>query len=244
MRVTKKVGPGHEDERGRFGGAMRRAETRRAMTRGVSLWLLAAVLAAGGCNDRERSVGQRVRHHVVQTVVDQGVTLNRGADPREVVYVLLCAIRDDYAAGDDPAAREAAFDRELAVCAPDYMYFRAFRRSVGRDDAVQRIVWHWAPTLGHYRADFPADWESASKRLVVARTSTTPGPEGETEQARVMIELASPSGDPNASVVGQFQLVREKGYWRIAQVGFVKGIRHLTAGILERFAQGSRNDSG
>ncbi len=183
--------------------------------------------SATGCNDKSRDVGKRVRHHVVETVVDQGVTLDESAGPEEVVYVLLRAIVDDYAAGKDAALREAAFDRQLALCAPDHIFSRTVRKSFGREEGVQRIVWRWAPVLGHYRGDFPADLESAKRRLVTVRQ--VKDDDGRLERARVELEVASPDEDPNASVVAQFQLVREGGYLRVAQVGFVKGRRHITS---------------
>ncbi len=211
---------------------------------GVVMGTICALGAlVSGCKEDHRSVGSEIRHVVVRTVVDQGLTLDQKSEPTEVVYALLCAIRDDYAAGEDGAAREAAFDRQLALCAPDHIFSRVYRRSVGRDDAVQRIVWRWAPTLGHYRDDFPTDWESARARLVVARTMTEERATGPLNVSRVLVELGSPSGEVNASVVAQFQLVREQGYWRVAQVGFAKKIRHLTPDLLERLKRSTSADA-
>lgn len=194
----------------------------------------AAAALLSGCADEAWQVGRRIRNHEVKTVVDQGLTLDQEAEPAAAVFVLLQAVRDDFDAGDDVHAREAAFDRQLALCAPDHIYSRAFRKNLGRDDSVQRIVWRWAPILGHYRDDFPKDWESGRRRLVTDRTIEDQGPSGPLERTSVMLELASPTGDPNASVVAQFQLVREKGYWRVAQVGYLQGIRHLTPAHLKR----------
>ncbi|MEE9294405.1 MAG: hypothetical protein V3W34_05495 [Phycisphaerae bacterium] len=194
----------------------------------------AAAALLSGCADETRQLGRQIRNHEVKTVVDQGLTLDREVEPAAVVFVLLQAVRDDYDAGDDTDAREAAFDRQLAVCAPDHIYSRAFRKNLGRDDSVQRIVWRWAPILGHYTDDFPKDWESGRRRLLTDRTVEDQGPSGPFERTRVLLELASPTGDPNASVVAQFQLVREKGYWRVAQVGYLQGLRHLTPAHLKR----------
>ncbi len=189
-------------------------------------------LLVAGCNDESREVGKQIRHHVVATVVDQGVTLDQDAGPREVIFVLLRAIYDDYAAGEDSALREAAFDRQLALCAPDHIFARAARKSFGRDESVQRLVWRWGPVLGHYREGFPSDLASARKRLVLAHR--TKDESGVVERARVELELASPDGNANASVVAQFQLVRESGYMRVSQVGFVKGRRHIVTASVVR----------
>jgi hypothetical protein len=201
---------------------------------GLVLGVTATALCCwvAGCADESRSVGKHIRHHVVETVVDQGVTLDRNAGAEEVVYVFLRAVADDYGAGDDMDLREAAFDRQLAVCAPDYMFGRVFRKSLGRDKAVQEIVWRWAPVLGHYRADFSASLSEAKERMIVARRGEAP--EGDGTYGDAFIEFASPDGDPNASVVAKFLIVREKGYLRIAQVGYEKRIRHLSSEALKR----------
>lgn len=196
--------------------------------------LLIALVASSGCNDESRNVGKGIRHHVVEPVTDQGLTLDQNADPKDVVYVLLRAIVDDYDAGDDAAAREAAFDRQLALCAPDYIFERAFHQSFGRDEAVQRIVWRWGPTLGHYRADFPKSVDEVRGRLLRATSDTVKDASGaEIERTRLFLELASPTGNVNANIVAQFQLVKEKGFWRVSQVGFASGIRHISV-IAER----------
>lgn len=181
---------------------------------------------ACGCDDPMRQVGQRARPVVVQTVVDQGVTLDKDADAKKVVYVLLRAIKDDVEAGNDFSAREAAFDRQLAVCAPDFIFNSSSRQSLGREEGVRRIVWHWAPTLGHYTGDFPVDLARAGERLIVAPSTAKQIAKAE-DGVGVLLELADPSGDPNASVIAKFLLVREAGYQRIAHVGFYKGKRHL-----------------
>ncbi len=177
-----------------------------------------------GCEDPQRVVGQHARTVVVQPVSAYGLTLDQSAGPRKVAYVLLRAIADDVEAGEDFEARETAFNHQLAVSAPDTIFERSMREGLGRDENVRRIVWHWAPTLGHYRDDFPETWPEAEDRLVQLPISNPPAGE---EWTRVLIELAHPSGDPNASVVAQIQLVRENGFWRVVQVGFLRGTRHL-----------------
>jgi len=200
------------------------------MRRGCVLLIAvsAVVGGLGGCHDERRMAGQRVRDVEVQTVSAYGRSLDKGADAKEVVYVLLRAIADDVAAGDDVEAREAAFDVQLSVSAPDTIFARSVRQKLGRNENVRRVVWHWGPTLGHYAGDLPENWEEAERRLVEATALVGGGGDGE-EWRRVLIELADPSGDANASVVGQFQLVRESGFWRVVQVGFLRGARHLKA---------------
>ena len=193
-------------------------------------YVAALAIGAGlltACKHEQRMVGQEARAVVVQTVTQYGLTLDESADPRMVAYVLLRAIKDDIEAGDDIEAREAAFDRQLALSAPDTIFDRSVRTGLGRDENVRRIVWHWAPTLGHYKDDFPLDWPAAEQRMVQSPVRNAPD---QGNWTRVFIELADPSGDPNASVVAQVQLVREGGYWRVVQVGFKRGTRQLFRG--------------
>lgn len=191
-----------------------------------------AALAIGtalltACKHEQRTVGQEARNVVVQTVTEYGLTLDQSADPRMVAYVLLRAIKDDIEAGDDIEAREAALDRQLAISAPDTIFHRSVRKGLGRDENVRRVVWHWAPTLGHYKDDFPLDWPAAEKRMVQSPVRSALD---QRYWTRVLIELADPSGDPNASVIAQVQLVSERGYWRVVQVGFKRGTRQLQMG--------------
>ena len=181
-----------------------------------------------GCKDASRQPGARVRAVTVRAVTDQGLTLDQDADPEEVVYVLLRAIKDDYAAGDDAAARDAAYERQLAVCAPAHIHKASLRGTLTLEENVYHIVWHWAPTLGHYRHNFEFDWPAARDRMRL--DMIPPNQNRSTEEiARVSMELADPSGEPDASVIAQIELVREQGFWRVLQLGFAKGARHLEA---------------
>jgi len=184
-------------------------------------------LVCSGCGDDARVVGVAgERHVVVTTVTDVGMTLDESAEPAKVVYVLLRAIKDDVDAGDDRQAREAAFVRELQVCAPDTIFARSLRQSLGRDENVRQIAWHWAPTLAYYTGDFPRDWADAQRRMATSNAEYRNDPNRD-RWTRVYIELADPTGNPNASVIAQFELVREANHWRIVQVGFVRERRHL-----------------
>ncbi len=209
---------------GRFNRTRRGARTRWAT--GVWFGSVALGLVCGGCGDDARVVRAGDRHVVVTTVTDAGITLDESADPAKVVYVLLRAIKDDVDAGDDRQAREAAFARELQVCAPDTIFARSLRQSLGRAENIRQIVWHWAPTLAHYTNDFPRDWPEAQHRLVTSNAQYRNDPNRD-RWTRVYLELADPSGDPNASVIAQFELVREADHWRVVQVGFVRERRHL-----------------
>jgi len=85
-----------------------------------SLLVLGVALAtiATGCGRDARLTGKQLREPDVRTITAYDVTLDHDASPKEVVYVLLRAIADDYAAGDDHEARESALDKQFAVAAP------------------------------------------------------------------------------------------------------------------------------
>lgn len=180
---------------------------------------------------RDRSESEPL---LAQTVTDMGRTLDKDASFKEVAYVLFRAIKDDIEAGDDVAARQAAFERQLAVCAPDHIFARAYNKGLGRERAVREIVWHWAPTLAHYTDDFPLDYQSFADRSQFSRVAMAGDDKGEREKRDVRIALADPSGDPNASAVAGVQLERENGLWRVSVVGFDREKRHLNIPGLER----------
>ena len=184
-------------------------------------------IGAGGCKEDVMLHGAKIRHVEIGTVTDQGLVLNAEASPKQVAFVLLRAIRDDVLAGGDREARERAFQRQLDVCAPETVYKRCKRQYdpfvVDRDESVYKVVRSWAPTLARYVDAFGFEWTGADSQLVQGK-----GPQSASEEtAPVFFEAADPDGDPNASVVVQVLLTREKGFWRVGQVGFYPDRRRL-----------------
>lgn len=201
------------------------------------------MLLIPGCESSSSPGDEPVPPKSAQTVVDQGMTLDVNASPAQVVYVLLQAIRDDVQAGEDDEKRQSAFRRQLAICATDAIFARSGRRSLGRDEVVRRMVWHWAPTLAYYVDSLPTTWEQGRTRLV--ESSTVFDSSKKTDQlANVYLELSDPSGDANAAVVAQFQLARDNGYWRVMHVGFARGVRHLPGGFGAANGNSSQKGTG
>ena len=198
------------------------------------MWLMSVVVVSSACRQDTGPTLSGSEPLLARTVTDMGLTLDEDAHFKKVVYVLLRAIKDDVEAGDDVAARQAAFERQLAVCAPDYIFKRALMKGLGRERAVRDIVWHWAPTLAHYVGDFPLDYQSFVDRSQLTRVAIAGDDEGKQEKRDIRIELADPSGDPNASVVAGIRLERENGLWRVTVVGFDRTKRHLNIPGLER----------
>jgi hypothetical protein len=188
--------------------------------------VLLGLIGLAGCGEDARLAEHDVPSITVQTVSDQGVELGPGADPEEVVFVLLRAIRDDVMAGSDREARRQALLRQLAVCDPDYIYqlytsTMGPRAVHGRDEWVYKKVNLWAPTLAHYVDSFDLDVEKAKKRMVSRPTSEREPWPGET--VRVDLAAKDPDELPGADVVVRVRLHKhESGHWRVFHVGFGK----------------------
>ncbi len=188
--------------------------------------------AQSGCSRDARLAGKKVREVKVGTVTDQGLTLGplpANADDaaveeavKQVVFVLLRAIRDDVEAGGDQAARDAALDRQFAVAAPQRIYAlqaRVTPRMVDtRDEAVHKTVITWAPTLAHYVDQLDDDWLTANQRMHVIASRTEA--KGEAPDRAVLLPLVDPH-DPTAPPrTARIELTHENGYWRVCAVAF------------------------
>ncbi|MFQ5491578.1 MAG: hypothetical protein ACE5GE_12740 [Phycisphaerae bacterium] len=192
---------------------------------------LATAIGLAGCGDDARLADHAIPSVEVRTVSDGGVELNVEADPKDVAFVLLRAIRDDVRAGKDRQARRAAVLREMDVCDPDYIY-ELYRQTMGRqavysrDDWVYKRVYLWAPIVAHYVGSFDFDQATARSLMVVRPTPQAQRWPGET--VTVDLQAVDPQGDPAAAVVVRIWLHKHAtGHWRVFQVGFAP-FRHLT----------------
>lgn len=196
-------------------------------------WLcaVAAVFCAAaglsGCGRDARLADHDLRDPAVGPVTAYGMRLDKNADPKEVVYVLLRAVVDDYAAGDDQQAREKVLDTEFAVCAPEEIKrIAAGNQALTKQEQLEHLykaINHWAPTLGFYRDDFKPDFDEMAERMYVATRSGTP------ERAEVFLNVAYPNpseGEENAGMVARFGLIMEDGFWRIWWVGWDRSTRN------------------
>ncbi|MCO6438102.1 MAG: hypothetical protein J5J06_13495 [Phycisphaerae bacterium] len=199
---------------------------KRFATALVHVWspILIAV-ALGGCARDARLADQHLRRPVVRTVEHFGIRLDKEATPKQVAYVLLRALHDDVFA-KSAAERESALDVEFDVVAADQLRGNS-KGSEAEDEALFRIVYHWAPAVGYYAKQLPVDWESAEKRF--AQLGPRPVRRGgvDTEESYVLLELADPQGDPDASVVLNVSLVRDSGYWRVIRLAYEPSARHF-----------------
>ncbi len=192
-----------------------------------SLLLAGTLLALStGCDRNARLADHQIRHPVAKTVTHYGKTLNEGATPAEVAYVLLRAIQDDFTAAKDED-RQKALDIQFDLCAGDSIDSKQ-HTSLTRDEFLYEVVYRWTPTVAHYVGDVETDWDKAKARLITASMRPASGAAVDAMEIDVFMKLADPSGDPNASVVLQIGLIQEKGFWRVMKIGFDSSRRETT----------------
>ncbi len=176
------------------------------------------LLFGAGCSGDARLADHEIRHSEVKTVSHYGVTLDKEASPEQVGYVLLRAIRDDVLAETDEA-RQSALDVQFDLCAANRIR-QANRSSLSDDEFLYEVVRHWAPTISYYVDAIETEWESAKPRMRVGPLAS-PGHAAQGVQERgVFVQLADPSGDPNARVLLLIQVIRDETYWRVMQLQF------------------------
>lgn len=195
----------------------------------VVLTAVALISTACGCNRDARLADHNLRDVSAREVSAYGKRLDKSASPTDVVYVLLRAIADDYAAGNDQKAREAALDIQFGVCAGQKIVeiYSGNRQLADQDrqEMLYRAVHRWAPTLGHYRESFTGEFEDLAPRM---REEIDPA---HPNQAQVYVNVFNPSdGDRDRSgVVAWIRLIRVNGFWRVYWVGFDPTSRDWTA---------------
>lgn len=187
---------------------------------------LGAFLALTGACDRDaRLAGRNLRDVTVKTVTHYGATLDKSATPQQVTYVLLRAIRDDFKA-KTPEEREVALDKQFDVSAGGYLT-SGRANEIDRREALFRIVNRWTPTVAHYVDDIETDWEKARVRLKVFGLEPVKNRNDGTQQCKIMTQLADPSGDPNAAVLLNIQLIQDSGYWRVLGLAYENSRRSM-----------------
>ena len=183
-----------------------------ALAMGVSLALWS------GCSRDARLADRKLRHPEIKTVTHYGVALDKNALPKQVAYVLLRAIRDDFLANTDEE-RQRALDIQFDLCAAGEIE-KANPTSLARDEYIYEVVHRWTPTVSHYVHDFETEWEKTDARLATSRPRTATGVATNTNQRQVLMQVNDQSGDPNARAVLVVSLVQDKGYWRVLGLWF------------------------
>jgi hypothetical protein len=195
------------------------------------------MVGLGGCGRDARFAGQNVRDVEVKPITAYGKTLDAEASPKDVVYVLLKAVVDDYNA-PNAAARDAALDTQLAVSAPVWIkrLLQRPKQPLPEDrlrEGMFNVVRHWAPTLGFYRKDFEADYETLAKRMFVTQRAER-GDEPAFAEVFLNVDHPDPENNANSGAVARFSLVKDKGLWRIYLVSWETGMRNWEDKFLRR----------
>lgn len=204
--------------------------------RPVVLASLLAMVLVGGCGDSSK---EPLPPAEIKTVEAYGVTLDPAASPRDVVYVLLRSIADDYAAAKvkDPEAQrkaqlityslsaantlEAAMVQTLNILNP-----KTKKTSLGdeRDERIFKTVHYWGPVVGHYVPTFA----EIDRQTLLRDSWATIDADG--KQAHVLYPVShDPTADPAQTETAtiQVELARESAqagdakYWRVARVRFL-----------------------
>lgn len=184
----------------------------------VGMGLACGLVVVSGCNRDVRLAGRKLRNVTVRDVSHYGVTLEKAASPRQVAFVALRAVREDFLAAND-AEREAALDKQFDVCAADVINARNLT-GMNRSEFIHNVVYRWTPTVSHYVHEFETSWERAEERLVVRDKGPAKEPVEEAVKCEVAMRVSDPNGNPKAGVVLLVWLARDNGYWRVVHMGF------------------------
>src|SRR5262245_25390863 len=140
--------------------------TRKLLSRRLASFFAGSALASAawslcaGCSRDVRLSGRNVPNVKVKAVTLYGQNLDETATAEQVVFAAMQAMREDFAAGKD---RDAALLKQFDLCAANVIRARN-RGSLPADEFVYTVVYRWTPTVSHYLADFPKDWEAARAR--------------------------------------------------------------------------------
>lgn len=179
-----------------------------------------------GCGRDARLVGKELPTDLaVRSVTHYGLTLDEKATPKEVGFVLMRALREDFEA-KDKAARATAMNvlydvtatNEVIALQPD---------GQSSAETIYTLVKQWTPTVAHYASQLPTEWEAAKDRFVATNPQPSKSGREGVMECQVLYQLEDPKGDPNGRVVLYGALVQDKGFWRVRSVGFVPNRRVL-----------------
>ena len=185
--------------------------------------LLLLPIACGsisGCKENARLADHEVRSRDVQTISAYGRVLDQAAPPKDVAYVFLKAVLEDYEA-PDLDKREAAFDIQLGTLATQYIKQRVGgngRTEQQTLDNFYAVARRFAPVFGHYRETFREDYEALSARMYGGVVGS--GDSVSNAVVYVNLDHPDPAQRPEGNVVGRIDLTQESGYWRIFSISF------------------------
>lgn len=204
----------------------------RALHRAIHVTYVACLALAAlplcGCGRDARFVGKNLPTDLtVRPVTHYGLTLDDKATPEQVGFVLLRAMKEDFAA-KDPEARKAAMNILYDITAMEDI-LALHPASLNPADSIYTVVKNWTPTVAHYAAQLPTEWESAKDRLTTTKPHPSKTGRVGVMECQVLFQFDDPQGDTNGRVVFFGALVQDKGLWRVRSVGFFPNRRVLAS---------------
>ena len=197
--------------------------TRTSKVFGVTITLGAAFLT--GCSPKEGASPSKFRSVTVQPVTHFGQVLDEGATAAQVAYVLLRAIRED-ALATSKEERKAAIDIQFDLAAVNIIQARNLT-GLSREEYVDGVVRHWTPTVSYYAHDLESNWDKAQPRLRKTTSRQSDLGNGLTTECEILMELADPTGDPNAQVLMFIWMAKDHDLWRVIHLGFKNNVRSI-----------------
>ncbi len=197
--------------------------------------LCAAVMlvVVAGCQRDVRLADSKLRDVEVKTVQQYGLTLDKEASPKQVAFVLLHAMYQDFRA-KDASARSKALDVQFEVCAADEIVAAA-RSNLKRKEVIYNLVYRWTPTVSYYIDSFPTTWDETEKHLTQSRIK----PAKFSASGANMCEVVLPvEGAGKSNAVVSMLLIQDKGYWRVFQVGCIPGKLRSTKVAANKISKG------
>ncbi len=202
----------------------------RFITAGLGLFLL---FVGTSCSKDVRLAGHYIPENVqAQTVTHFGQVLDESASPKQVAFVLLRALKEDFLAGS-PSDRAEALKVQFGVCAPDAIVSK-LPSVLTRDELLYRVVHIWSPTIGQYVGDIDSSFETMKARLIQRGLRQKAGADEGVKECKILVKLDDPSGDPNAAVVLALAMIQENKHWRVERLAFAPTVRSLDSLIAKK----------
>lgn len=184
------------------------------------------LLVGASCSRDVRLAGRDIPENVqVKTITEYGIFLDESATPKQVAFVLLRALKEDFLAAS-PKERAAALHVEFEVCAPETIVSK-LPDILTHDELLYRVVDHWAPTVGLYVGDIDSSFEKMETRFVQRGLRQVTGAAEGVMECKILIVLNEPSGNPNAAVVLALAMIQEEKHWRVERLAFAPTVRSL-----------------
>ncbi len=191
--------------------ALQSLRHQRSITRGLSAAIALALI--GGCADRSRPSARDFMPATNDVVTAYGITLDENATPKQTVWVLLMAIRDDTRSKMNSPQWREHIKLQCSLTNVEFLRRNAKASPSSSDEAIFALVHGWAPALNYYVQQFDDDFESAERRMKSQRIASDQLPE--VGDGGHLVDYTLTGTGVESGVRIRFLLSRtQKGYWR------------------------------